>query len=110
MIKRKSNKLRYRNIELQQNNVMANDFYANDSNEEFENADEDGDEHNKQMKTVKNVKKYRRMGRHIPYSERQQFHQEMLTSLNRMSDKCALQAMMDIQNFIRKCRDSSEPK
>lgn len=106
MIKRKTEKLRCSNIELKHNNALANDLYANDSNEE-----PGGDEEDKNMKgtkTAKIVKKYQRMGRHLPYSERIQFHEDMLASFNRMSDSSALQAMMDIQSFIRKCADSSD--
>lgn len=101
MIKRKSTKLRFINKELQLNNAVAYDFYANDSNDEPE------EELTNETKTGKIAKKYPKMGRHLPYNERQEFQKEMLASLNQMSDKSALQAMMDIQSFIKQCRDSA---
>lgn len=107
IIKRKTSQLRYNNIELQQNNAVANDLYADDSNEDLDSADGEGDR-TKGKKIAKTAKKFLRKGRHLPYSERQQFHQELLTSLNQMSDQSALQAMMDIQSFIKQCRDLSE--
>lgn len=111
-IKRKSKSLRLTNCELKKNNAMANDLYANDSNEELENDGEQDDEEDgngKEAKPQKNKRKFCKKGRHLPYEERQQFHQDILNSLNQMSDECALQAMMDIQGFIKKLRDATVP-
>lgn len=112
VIKRKSKNLRITNSELKKNNAMANDLYANDSNEELENDEEQEDEeerNGKEAKPEKKKRKFFKKGRHLPYEERQQFHQDVLNSLNQMSDECALQAMMDIQGFIKKIRDASVP-
>lgn len=106
MIKRKAQNLRCSNIELKHNNALANDLYANDSNEEPEEDEEE--KNTKETKKAKTVKRYQRMGRHLPYTERKKFHEDMLASFNQMSDSSALQAMMDIQSFIRMCGNSSE--
>lgn len=45
----------------------------------------------------------------LPKCEREQFAEYILSSLNQLSDEAALQAMMDIQNFIKKSRESSSP-
>lgn len=101
IIRQQAKNLRHSNIELQYNNDRANNLYANDSNE-------DDEEQSKETKKEKTYKKYPRKGRHLPYGERQKFRDEMLSALNQMSDSCALQAMMDIQMFINKCRRLSE--
>lgn len=46
----------------------------------------------------------------LPKCEREQFAKYILSSLNQLPDKKALQAMMGIKGFMKNCQNTSSPE
>lgn len=105
-LKQQVKRLRHGEAELRSNKELANAFFENDSNDELTNHDDD---ESKRAKIAKITRKAIRKGSYLPFSERQLFREKTLSSLNQMSDRSALQAMMDIQLLLKECRDLPAP-